>query len=274
MVLTRSMNVLHISISLSLHAKNIVLFLFIAHINGVAQEPAQILRGVVRDTEMNAITEGQVINRNTFQSTTSDRNGYFSISVRENDTVVFHAFPYVKKEIVIDDEIMRKGFLNVKLADSIVELDEVVLLADRIQNSGEEITIDANALNLPNSNVRSLTKNERLLYEATDRWKVTNPMRIPLNPIINGITGRTKKLRKRVMRDHRYVLSQQMRMSYPDSIFVKQLKIPRERIGEFVYFCEIDSVFLQIATSNDALRIWEFMYRKSLEYKKNYEQDE
>src|SRR5690606_29694663 len=224
---------LHISISLSLHAKNIVLFLFIAHINGVAQEPAQILRGVVRDTEMNAITEGQVINRNTFQSTTSDRNGYFSISVRENDTVVFHAFPYVKKEIVIDDEIMRKGFLNVKLADSIVELDEVVLLADRIQNSGEEITIDANALNLPNSNVRSLTKNERLLYEATDRWKVTNPMRIPLNPIINGITGRTKKLRKRVMRDHRYVLSQQMRMSYPDSIFVKQLKIPRERIGEF-----------------------------------------
>ncbi|HUH46642.1 MAG TPA: hypothetical protein VLZ54_05765, partial [Arenibacter sp.] len=54
-----------------------------------------------------------------------------------------------------------------------------------------------------------------------------------------------------------------------DSVFVKQLKIPIDRIDDFLYFCEVDPDFEDIMDSRDILKVWDFILRKSAVYREN-----
>ena len=92
---------------------------------------------------------------------------------------------------------------------------------------------------------------------------------IPLNPILNAISGRTKMLKRRLARDRAYQQTLEVRSRFPDSLFVQDLGIPAIRIPDFMYYCEVDPEFNRLATANDRLELWEFFGQKSLEYRKN-----
>ncbi|HZJ20493.1 MAG TPA: hypothetical protein VFD35_09115, partial [Pricia sp.] len=53
---------------------------------------------------------------------------------------------------------------------------------------------------------------------------------------------------------------------YVDSLYTTELKIPKEKIDDFLYFCEVDSAFQSLVDTHDRLAIWEFMRKKSLVY--------
>jgi hypothetical protein len=95
----------------------------------------------------------------------------------------------------------------------------------------------------------------------------------PLDPIINAITGRTKMLKNRVKVDKTYLQTQQVQNYYADSLFVSTLKIPMEKIDDFMYFCEVDENFQTVLDSEDKLKLWDFMLEKSRAYRKNNQLD-
>jgi len=95
----------------------------------------------------------------------------------------------------------------------------------------------------------------------------------PLDPIINAITGRTKMLKNRVKIDKTYARTQRVQNFYVDSIFMQDLKIPYEKIDDFMYFCEVDSTFQTTVDTHDKLKIWEFLIQKSEIYRKSNELD-
>ena len=105
---------------------------------------------------------------------------------------------------------------------------------------------------------------ERRLFEA-----VTGGGLVPLNPVINAITGRTKYLKKVLATERKYARTQRVRAFYPDSLYVSELRIPMNKIPDFMYFCEVDAEFNSIVDSRDKLRIWEFLKMKSTEYRNN-----
>lgn len=263
------------------------ILLFCAFWGANAQEFTTKLEGQIYSTDADvAATHVSNISKN--KGTIADAAGFFTISVQLNDTLVFSAVQYKRKEVVVNLEVLKSKFLRVALEASLTELDEVVvtpynLSGDLNRDVGTiEVgnIVTASTLGLPNANVRVITQNERRLYEADNGKFITlgnykldstfNPMvMINLNKILNRVTGRTQKIKKFVAIDKEIAFLQKVKQLYPDSVYVQDLKIPYENINDFMNFCEVDSTFVKTVEADDALKIWELLYQNSMIYRKN-----
>ncbi|WP_299436387.1 carboxypeptidase-like regulatory domain-containing protein [uncultured Maribacter sp.] len=222
---------------------------------------------VAKDEDVAAV---HVQNISTKRATITDLNGYFTIKATVNDTLVISAVQFKRKEIVVSTDMLQSSLLQIPLEESLTELDEVVVMPYNL--SGDiskdlntlktEEVVTASTLGLPNAYVIPISKADRELFEATTGGG------IPLNPIINGISGRTKMLKNRIKRNEKYERTQRVRAFYVDSLFTTDLKIPQLKISDFMYFCEVDSSFSTIVDTHDHLKIWEFLHKKSVIYRK------
>ena len=236
----------------------------------MAQDFTKTLDGKVYSDDGD-VAATHVLNTTTKKAAITDINGFFSIAVSLNDTLVFSAVQYKRKEIVVNASVLESKFLSIPLEESNIALDEVIVmpynltgeLGRDMRNMDVEPVVSASSLRLPNAHVKIRTQTERSLYAAT-----ANPFN-SIDPLINAISGRTKMLKKLVARDIKYNKSQQLRTEFADSLFVLQLKIPLEKINDFLYFCEVDDNFNTIADNKDLFAIWDFIKHKSLIYQKN-----
>lgn len=241
-----------------------------------------MLNGTVKSISED-VADVYIINKTTKKATITSAEGAFRIEVTLNDTLQFSALTYQKKEIVVNTVILNSKAITVTLDSFVNELDEVTIMPYNLSgnlgsdagglNIGQVVT--AGTLGLPNANAKTYTQSERLLKEAAS-VSVTGTTSglgaggaVSLNPIINAITGRTKMLKKRVAIDKQYARTLRVQGMYVDSTFVKELKIPEDRINDFMYFCEVDENFNAIADGGDALRLWSFLRRKSKIYRVN-----
>ena len=212
-----------------------------------------------------------VLNTTSKKAVITDIEGYFTISAKLNDTLVFSAVQSEKKEVVITRSILAQKLWNVFLETAINQLEEVILtpynlsgrLGSDVNTLKTEPIVTASSLNLPNAHAKRRTQTERLLIEATTGGG------IPLNPIINAITGRTRMLKKRLAIDKKSAKTEEARNTYADSLFSKELKIPIPKIDDFMYFCEVDPDFELVLATEDYFKIWEYMKIKSFVYRKN-----
>ncbi len=217
-----------------------------------------------------------VLNTTSKKATITDSNGYFSIMAKLNDTLVFSAVQFKKKTVVVTVNVLESKLLYVPLEETLTQLDEVIVMPYNLSGdmtkdlAGMQIEpiVTASTLGLPNAYVIPPTKAERELFEATSGGGL-----IPLNPILNGISGRTKMLKNRIARNEKYERTLRVRAFYADSLYQKEFKIPEDNIANFMYFCEVDPDFQAIVDSRDRFRIWEFMRKKSLVYRENNELD-
>ena len=223
------------------------------------------------------VSATHVLNISTKKATITDIDGFFSIQVQLNDTLLFSAVQYKKKQIVITSEIQYQKVLQVLLEDAINELDEVTVTPYNLTgNINQDIDIikteaivTAHTIGLPNAYARVPSKAERELFEATSGGGL-----LPLNPILNGISGRTKMLKKRLARNNLYERTERVKAFYADSLFSAKLKVPDDKIDDFLYFCEIDADFQTVVDSHDRLKIWEFIRKKSVAYLENNKTEE
>lgn len=250
-----------------------------------AQEYSTELKGRVYSADAD-VAATHVSNISSNRGAITNATGFFTISVQLNDTLVFSAVQYKRKEVVVTIEVLKIDVFNVLLEPSLTELDEVVVtpynLSGDLKRDINKIKVGpivtASTLGLPNAYVKVKTQNERRLFEADngkfikigfDSTSFDPVFYINLNKILNRVTGRTKVLKKYVAIDKEIALLQKVKQFYPDSVFVQDLKIPKTKINDFMNFCEVDSTYTEVVETNDVLRIWEFLYRNSLIYRKN-----
>ena len=69
--------------------------------------------------------------------------------------------------------------------------------------------------------------------------------------------------------DNTYARTQRVQDFYVDSLFVATLKIPKEKIDDFMYFCEVDDEFQRLVSLGDQLRLWEYLLGRSKIYREN-----
>lgn len=220
-----------------------------------------------------------VMNITTQRGTITKTNGFFSIPVHLNDTLVISAVQYKRKTIPVNLAVLESVFLNVFLEEGEIKLDEVLVMPYNLTGDlfkdldplkiGSQI--NATSLGLPNADVKPPTQSQRKLYTArTWDYKVVS---VKLDPLINYFSGRTKMLKKRVALEAAYNKIQNTRDLYVDSLFTQGLGIPKNNINDFMFFCEVDSTFQTIVNSQDIFGIWEFMRIKSLVYRQNNDLD-
>lgn len=243
---------------------------------------AQVLGTKLLKAEITAvdgdITGVVVQNINLDRATITDLDGTFEIAVRLNDTLVFSALQFKKKRLPISAALMNTSFVSVVLEPFVNQLREVTVNPYGLTGQlGKDIgriplgkDVSAEGLGLPNAHVKIPTQSERKLQEASKgMYSFRNPLRVGLNPILNAITGRTKMLKNRVKIESTYARTQRVQKFYVDSIIEADLKIPKSKIADFMYYCEVDPEFQAMVDTQDHLKIWDFLVLKSKYYRKN-----
>lgn len=251
----------------------LVFFFLATAIARAQQSPVRVaeLQGRVVEGD-SGIADVHVLNLSATTAVISNEEGYFRIQVAAGDTLLFSAVRFKRKSLVVGPDILRAATISVPMEPFVNELDEVVvrpydLSGDLEADMGrlpEDRTVTSYSLGLPNAYRRPWTPTEKKIHEATTGGGI-----VPLNPILNFFTGRTKRLKKQLSFERIYAKSQEMRAQVSDSILTHELGVPAERIPDFMYFCEVDSLFGPVADSGDQLRVWAFLRRKSEEYREN-----
>lgn len=223
------------------------------------------------------VTGIAVQNISSEKAAITDFEGKFNIEIAVGDTLVFSAVQLKRKTLPVTKEIYRLSFVIVPMQPFVNELREVVvqpynltgdLGADMQQLNVKPVT--AESLGLPNADAKIPTQSERQLQEASKgMYSLRNPLRVGLNPIINAISGRTKMLKKRVALEKKSRQTQAVQDAIIDSLFLAELKIPKYRINDFMYYCEVDQQFQELVKVNDELKLWEFLLYKSKLYREN-----
>lgn len=237
-----------------------------------AQNGSKKIEGKIESETMD-VSDVHVMNTSSKKATITNAYGYFTISVKLNDTIWFSAIQYEKYHLVITNAVLEEEMVTVTLEEALTELEEVVItpynLSGDLYKDIESLKIEPEVTNvtlgLPNAHVKALTLNERKLFYAMSEQG--------LHKFIDEISGHNKKLRKMVSQDQDEDQIQTVRKFYPDSLYSQQLKIPLERIDDFMYFCAVDSIFNSTIDSQDKLKIWEFLEKKSPIYQKNNDLD-
>lgn len=239
--------------------------------------PNKELRGRVTSADKDVV--GVVIqNISSEQAVITNVDGNFTINIQLNDTLVFSAVHFKRKILPVTELLYNTSFVEVPMEEFVNELKEVVvrpynLSGDLNQDLGTltlEKDVSAEALGLPNAHQKIPTQSERMLQQATmGKFNIGMILSPPLDPIINAITGRTKMLKNRVKVDGTYARTQRVQDFYVDSLFVTTLKIPMEKVDDFMYFCEVDEAFQETVDTQDKLKILDFMMKKSRAYREN-----
>lgn len=211
-----------------------------------------------------------VINISSNKFTTTNRVGAFQITAKLNDTIRITAIKYIPKEIIISVHNLSTKILQIELKELINILDEVIVgtvltgdIDSDIKNSKAEAPINFYDVGIPGYTGPKKTQAQRRLYEATTGFGF-----IPLNPIINAITGRTKRLKKHVKdeQNNKLILSIKDRLA---TDFFANNPLPEDRQMEFLYFASENPDFEVRCKNTSDIQIIIYLEEKYKIYKQN-----
>ncbi|MEO8534498.1 MAG: carboxypeptidase-like regulatory domain-containing protein [Flavobacterium sp.] len=217
----------------------LTLFLLIAEIT-FGQTPAskEILGQVL---EQSTTVEGVNIINNTSQvSTVSDKDGSFSIVVKEGDVLVFSAVNLepVKRRITTED--LGVALLQIKMTAKEVELKEVIV--------NENANITAENLGIIPYGQKKYTPAERKVYTATST---------SVDMLLNKISGRSAMLKKEVNVEKREALFRKIEYLFEEDYYTNRLRIPLDDIKGFQLYCVDDAEFaVSLNTKNKTMSMF------------------
>jgi hypothetical protein len=215
-----------------------------------------------------------IINKSASKFTITNDQGEFVIPAKLNDTLIVSGVQYVPKEIVITDIIMQTKAVNINLEDNVNLLDEVVVgkvltgsLMTDIENSDAKRELNFYDLGIPGYTGPKKTQTERRLYEAQTGGGI-----VPLNPLINWISGRTKRLKQQIEREELAIAIAEAKakfckLIFEDDTFSETLQ------NEYFYFCGDDPSFKELFDNGVDIKTLAFLKAKLEAFKLHIEDD-
>lgn len=158
----------------------------------------------------------------------TQKGGYFSIEASPNDTLVISAVHLIGREKVLTYADMNKSLVFVPMEYSETLLDEIVI--DR------RVTTESLGL----GGARKLTPAQRRLHRATS----SSGGIIPIDAIVNAISGRTKMLEKALELEQEQLFVEKLLKIFPDEFYTTKLNIPEQYYLAFGYFLAQDPIIV------------------------------
>jgi hypothetical protein len=246
--------------------KGIMFLLFLTCFQTTFSQIVEITGIVTASSDVENI---HVINKTAQVFTTTNAFGRFKITAKLNDTLQFTSIQHKLKEVVVDPNIFIEKQLDLQLEELTYELDEVVvgriLTGDLLKdlNNVEGTPVTAKQLGIPSYQGKLKTQSERKLNEATTGGGI-----IPLNPILNAISGRTKELKNQIKLERKDDLLDDVRKRTEVILFTDET-LPENLKTDYFYFCSDDPDFIRRCNAKSDLEILEFLKEKLIVYKAN-----
>ncbi len=224
------------------------------------QQERQIIHGTVLLKDVPTVGV-HVVNNTTSEATTTNKYGEFSIRVSLNDLVIFSTVNTQVEERVITKDVLAKNRLVIDLKEQVVALDEVDLGGFT-----------------PNFGSPEYIKNMQV---SPDQYsKVQNET---LNPSIQGgqfgvdfisLIVALFKSKKRKKKERLPSFREKTKFSeallgvFDETFYTKDLQIPKERITDFLYFCDEQEYPVTIFKKENEFQLIDFLVILSEKYNK------
>jgi hypothetical protein len=210
-----------------------------------------------------------IINTSSKINTVSDQYGKFSITVKEGEILSFSAVDYATLRKIVKKQEFNLGSIAVNMTPTSVELKEVII------NGHPEISAENLGI-IPRNQVK-LTTAERRLQTAGD-FKPIHLLGLlggllAVDPILNAINGRTKRLKKEVTLEKKEFLMAKLEVLFEDKYYIETLKIPEELIKGFQYYCVEDAGFSNSLQSKNKTMSMFLIVALASNFNKNIESD-
>ncbi|WP_248723746.1 carboxypeptidase-like regulatory domain-containing protein [Seonamhaeicola sp. ML3] len=248
-------------------------FFFIFGIS-FAQE-VEISGKVISKTDVENI---HVINKTAQVFTITNINGEFKINAEVHDTLQFSSIQFGVKDIIVTKGTILSKTMIVPLDEQTNELEEVLvgkvltgnLLSD-IENADTNTPINFYDVGIPGYKGKIATQSERRLAQAGEfKPKMLIGMILggaSLDPIINGLTGRTKMLKERVEIENRQNLIRKIRSKHSKALFTSY-ELKEQHRNEFFFFCEEASDFMVRCKGKSDFQVFQYLTERLKAFKK------
>ncbi|PKQ43923.1 hypothetical protein [Confluentibacter flavum] len=211
-----------------------------------------------------------IINKTTYNYAITNAKGEFAIMVRLNDSLQFYSMLHKTKYVVVNKNMLLLKTIKVALEEQVNELSEVTVgntltgdLFLDIQNRKGEPPVNFYDVGIAGYTGKIATQSERRLNEAT-----TGGGFIPLNPILNAISGRTKQLKNQIKVEEVEALMQSIQSRLAKDFFLLNPLDEHLRM-EFFYFCADDDNFIEACKNQTDFEIFKFLRMKYEQYLEN-----
>lgn len=228
---------------------------FLTYQIGISQTE-KLLQGKVISQEL-ALKNVEVINKTAKTSTRTNELGEFSISAKQQDSLIFFSKNYLIKRLQLTLKDLEKSDLIVEMTPKAEELEDVVV--SRAVFNKTELKNIAN-----NKEAISEIKLDKMYKDVNQRYLNINDGRIK-----NGLNYSHTifdKPKKKSEDDNRF--KKLVTASCPPDFFTKDLKIKPEEKELFIDFCDADSKSKELLENPNVLTILDFLYLKNEEFKK------
>ncbi|WP_026915236.1 carboxypeptidase-like regulatory domain-containing protein [Christiangramia portivictoriae] len=246
-----------------------------------AQEFKMIKGSILAGTQ--PLSGVHVINKNSGTGTTSDDSGNFKVLIRQGDILLFTSVQFEKIEVVVSEEHLRTGTIEVIVTDA-NRLEEVevgqIPLSGYLDNDLNHIEyLDRDQFHIPHPE-KKLTPNELRLYTAnegvTSRWSYIGILLggVSLDVLLNDINGRTKYLREMVELDRLQVKVQAAIDLFGKDFFNEYLDLHGDEIINFIYYSFEDEHFSLMYEQEKELEMIEYFQKHIIEFRRMRTQHE
>lgn len=242
----------------------------------------QLMMGQTVDIKGQIMADGDVdgihvINKTANAFTITNRKGAFTIPAKLNDTLSFSGVSYEVNTMVVGEEVIHTKTLTIYLLEKVNELAEVTVgkvltgdLGSDLANLGVERHVNFFDLGIPGYAGKPKTQSERRLYTAGD-FKPIHLLALlggslPVDPILNAISGRTKLLKHRIYLENKDKCLDRTKSKLSQILFTAHHLEERHR-NVFFYFCADDDRFDDLCLMNNDFKMLEFLKEKLVSFK-------
>ncbi|RTY95538.1 hypothetical protein EKL32_05890 [Flavobacterium sp. GSN2] len=195
-------------------------------------------------------------------TTQTNSSGAFFIVAKTNDVLVFTAVNLKTYRKTISFNDFELGMLSIETQPTTTELKEVIVNKNQF-----------NALSLG-----IVTKDPMRYSPAARRLRTAGDFKpiqllnllggsMPLDPLLNKINGRTKRLKKLVVLEKKENDIKLISELYNPEYFTVQLGIASDYVTGFKYFIVENEIFLEVLASKNKQKTTFFMVALAEEYK-------
>lgn len=209
----------------------LVIVLFISFVGWSQDNDRVILRGKVLYRDVSVPNEN-VINATSEKATITNAQGEYQILVKIGDELVFSALNFKLEVVKITADILKRNRLVIEVKEKITQLEEVVVTPEDQERFLQ---------------MQSKKLEEKFEYEIDRGTKVENiaMSRSDRGILYDGLNfvGLFKALLKtpdteKIIERKPLKISDVMRQVYDDDFFMLDLNLPKDKINEFLYYCD------------------------------------
>jgi len=203
-----------------------------------------------------------VINNKTGEEAKTDSQGNFSIHVTVGDRLAVYSEKTEIREFAINQNTLKENPYLVSVNYKTTELEGVEI--NKFKN------INSESLGLVPKGQKKYTPAERKLKTAGD-FKPIMLLGIiaggmPIDPIINAISGRTKMLKKALATEQREGRIDKIYGFYTEDEIAREFSIPKEYVNGFVFHIVEDADLAAALKADNADRVKFLMKGLAVKY--------